>query len=118
MENNYQQLDPAPRQEAGLKENIACLGCYLGGWITGFIFLMLDRNRPAVRFHAAQSLVLFGGFHVLSIILSWVPGSDLLLVALGLAWMALWIYMMHKGYQVKIYKLPYVGDWAEKIAAA
>ena len=40
---------------AGMEENIAGFLCYLVGWITGLIFLLIDK-RPFVRFHGAQSI--------------------------------------------------------------
>jgi uncharacterized membrane protein len=54
---------------SGLTENVAGLLCYLLGWLTGIIFLVIDK-RPFVRFHAAQSIVVFGALTVLRIILS------------------------------------------------
>jgi hypothetical protein len=42
---------------AGLQENVAGLLCYILGWVTGIIFLLIDK-RPFVRFHAAQSIIL------------------------------------------------------------
>ena len=49
----------APWVLRGLQENVAGLLCYLLGWLTGIIFLLIDK-RPFVRFHAAQSIVVFG----------------------------------------------------------
>ena len=53
---------------SGLSENAAALLSYALGWITGIIFLLID-TRPSVRFHAAQSIVTFGGLHILRIAL-------------------------------------------------
>src|ERR1700693_3203492 len=50
----------------GLAENVAGLLAYVLGWITGIIFLMIDK-RPWVRFQAAQSIVVFGGLTVIRI---------------------------------------------------
>ncbi len=44
----------------GLQENVAGLLCYAAAWVTGIIFLLIDK-RPWVKFHAAQSIVVFGG---------------------------------------------------------
>jgi hypothetical protein len=49
---------------SGLPENIAALLSYVLGWITGLVFLLIDK-RPYVRFHAAQSIVVFLGLHAL-----------------------------------------------------
>ena len=63
-------------QNRGISENAAALLSYVLGWLTGLIFLLIDK-RPYVRFHAAQSLVLFGGLHILRAALG---------VAFGLGW--------------------------------
>ncbi len=44
----------------GLQPNIAGLLCYVGGWISGIIFLVLEQRNRWVRFHAVQSIVVFG----------------------------------------------------------
>src|ERR1700677_163601 len=54
---------------AGMDENVAGLLCYILGWVTGLIFFLIDK-RPFVRFHAAQSIVVFGGLTVIRIVLS------------------------------------------------
>jgi hypothetical protein len=52
-----------------VNENIIGLLCYVGGWVTGLIFFLIDK-RPFVRFHAAQSIVTFGGVNLAYIILT------------------------------------------------
>jgi len=37
----------------GLSPNVAGLLCYVAGWITGIIFLVLEQRNKFVRFHAA-----------------------------------------------------------------
>ena len=51
-----------------MDENVAGLLCYSLGWVTGLIFYLVDK-RPFVRFHAAQSMVVFGGLHIIYYIL-------------------------------------------------
>ena len=58
---------PATSTQSGLTENVAGLLCYVLGWITGLIFLLIDK-RPFVRFHAAQSIVVFGALMVIRIV--------------------------------------------------
>ena len=60
-------------QRSGLSENLAALLSYVFGWITGLIFLLLDK-RPYVRFHAAQSIVVFLGLHILRAVLAAIFG--------------------------------------------
>jgi len=122
---------PAPpaTTHAGLSQNAAALLSYVLGWITGLIFLLIDK-RPYVRFHAAQSLVTFGGLHIIRIVLGaifgfgwWYYGGwgnlglgALLLGALGLLTLVLWIVCMVKAYQGERFKVPIAGDIAEGIA--
>ena len=121
--------NPAPAVQAGLSENAAALLSYVLGWLTGLIFLLIDR-RPFVRFHAAQSLVTFGGLHIIRIVLGiffgvgwWYYGGwanlgvgALLLGALGLLSFVLWIVCMVKAYQGVRFKVPIAGDIAEGMA--
>ena len=53
----------------GSSENVAGLLCYAVGFITGIIFFLIDK-RSFVKFHAAQSMVVFGGLFVIQIALS------------------------------------------------
>ena len=113
----------------GIQENVAGLLCYALWWITGIIFLVIDR-RPSVRFHAAQSLVLFGALSILQLVLAFVIGGSmfagsffvmsslygLLYTCLRLLGLVLWILCMVKAYQGERFKLPFVGDIAENIA--
>ena len=122
-----------PTAQAGagggqLTSNVAGLLCYALSPITGILFLVLEPyNRdPFVRFHAFQSLfflvaiiVLIIAAGVLSAVLSvipvlgWVLGLVLFLV-LPLGLMVLWVVLMVQAYQNKKWKLPVVGDLAEK----
>jgi uncharacterized membrane protein len=112
----------------GMAENVAGLLCYSLGWITGLIFFLIDK-RPFVRFHAAQSMVVFGALQIISIVLgrlfvaSLYTGSTAgfsmgsgLISLLDLLAFVLWIVLMIKAYQGARFKLPIVGDLAEGFA--
>jgi uncharacterized membrane protein len=43
---------------------------YLLWWVTGIIFLFVGKNDPDVKWNAAQSIVVLGGFWLISTILS------------------------------------------------
>ncbi|HEV1992998.1 MAG TPA: DUF4870 domain-containing protein [Candidatus Acidoferrum sp.] len=121
----------AASSESGLSENAAATLSYALGWITGLVFLLIDK-RPYVRFHAAQSLVTFGGLHAIRICLGivfglgFVSGGMLgwsqfsfglaIISLLGLLSLVLWIVCMIKASQGDRFKLPVVGDIAENIA--
>ena len=108
----------------GLAENVAGLLCYVLGWVTGIIFLLVDK-RPFVKFHAAQSIVVFGALTVLRIgsvmlggfggILGWGLWG-LLFWLIGIVGVVLWILLMIKAYQHEMFKLPIAADIAQSIA--
>ena len=119
------------RQQSGLSENLAALLSYVLGWITGLIFLLLDK-RPYVRFHAAQSIVVFLGLHILQAVIATMFGMGwgfrgfgdwgvftlgaLLLKFLSLLSLVLWIVLMVKAFQGVRFKVPLAGDIAEGLA--
>gem|GEM_PF-290582 len=101
----------------GSKGNENMLGAvaYLLGFITGVVLLLVEKKSKFVRFHAMQSTILFGGLFVVNIalgfipLLGWAVGFLLSLVAF-----VLWIFLMWKAFSGEMYKLPYVGELAEK----
>jgi uncharacterized membrane protein len=119
---------PAASSQSGLAENVAGLLCYVLGWITGLIFFLTDK-RPFVRFHAAQSIVVFGALMILRIIIGMMfvtsgltgvaTGFSLGIMLSGLvsiAGLVLWILLMVKAYQGERYRLPIAAEFADKLA--
>ena len=102
----------------GVDEKIEALICYALGWITGLVFLLLEKNNKYVRFHAVQSLITFLALWIFSVVFVMVPVIgpivSILLWPIGLI---LWIVLMIKAYQGEKFKLPVVGDIAEKQSA-
>ena len=99
----------------GMQPNLAALLCYLLGWITGLIFYLVEKKNKFVRFHAMQSIVVFGGLAVINIILLIIPVIGALIgLLLSLLALVLWILLMIKAYQGEMFKLPIAGDIAEK----
>src|SRR5271163_2687765 len=118
---------PAASTQSGLSENVAGLLCYVLGWITGLIFYFIDK-RPFVRFHAAQSIVVFGGLTIIRIILGVFFGISLFtggVAGFSMGWalyrlvnlvgLILWILLMIKAYQGERFRVPVAADLAEKI---
>jgi uncharacterized membrane protein len=66
--------------QPGMAENVAAVLSYLVGWVTGIIFFLIDK-RPFVRFHAAQSIVVFGGLHVINLVIGIFFGAGLMMRA-------------------------------------
>jgi uncharacterized membrane protein len=117
-----QQQQPAPQQPAkktstGLDENVAGLLCYVVGWITGIIFLVLEKDNKFVRFHAIQSICVFGLFTAIEIVFGWIPFIGWVVNSIvGVIAFILWILLMVKAYQGQKWKLPWAGNFAEKKA--
>jgi uncharacterized membrane protein len=100
----------------GLKPNVAGLLCYVGVWITGIIFLILEKKNQFVRFHAMQSIVTFGALTVIQIIFSFIPFVGWILnVIIGILMFVLWVVLMYRAYQGQMYKLPLAGNIAESL---
>jgi len=102
------------KTSTGIQENVAGLLCYLGWWVTGIIFLILEKENKFVRFHATQSLILFGLIFIIAIIFSPIPFLSIIGVIVWIIGVILWIVMMLMAYQGKMYKLPWIGNLAEK----
>jgi len=102
------------RTSTGLDANVAAALSYLVGFVTGIIFLFVEKENRFVRFHAMQSTLLFIGIVLLDILLQIVPILGALVVVFIIipASAVLWLLMMFKAYQGEEYKLPLVGQMA------
>ena len=89
---------------------------YLGGWVTGLIFLLLRRENRFVRFHAMQSLIFFGAIGMLTTMFSHVPFLGFIGDGLGFVSFICWIVLIVAARRGRYYKLPIIGDYAEKWA--
>ena len=109
------QESPKEASSTGLDPNLAGLLCYLLGFVTGVVFLIIEKEDRYVRFHAFQSLAVFGALFVLSIVARVIPlVGGFIGVLVGVGSLILWILLMVKAYQGERYKLPLAGDWAEE----
>jgi uncharacterized membrane protein len=117
---------------AGMEDNVAGALCYLLGFVTGVLLLVLEpySKRPFVRFHAFQSILFCAAWIALSIALSiafGIVGAVLhflwfMLLPLrglvGLIGLLIWLFLMYKAYNREWYQLPVVGPIAAKQAGA
>lgn len=125
------------KEGSGLEPNIAAPLCYLFGWITGLIFLVIEKKNDLVRFHAMQSILLSLVFLVVWVVLAVVFGvlffvisivaiatmgiGSILYLVLGLlafvVWvapLAYWLFVMYKAYKLEKYLIPFIGTYAEQ----
>ncbi len=110
---------------SGLQENVAACLCYALGWLTGIVFLLIDR-RPFVRFHAAQSIVVFGALNIVRFLLlfgffggrysGFFSFAGLLSLLVSLATLIAWLVLMVFAYQGKRYEVPVAAGIAKSIA--
>jgi uncharacterized membrane protein len=107
--------DPNRTAGTGIQQNVAGLLCYLAGWITGIIFLILENKNEYVRFHAIQSIAVYAPITVALFVLDFIPkvGGILTWLVWALAFI-LWVVLMVKAYQGERFKIPIAGDIAEK----
>jgi len=124
-----QREDSIEDTSTGLKQNDAGLLCYVGGWITGVVFLIIEKKNRLVRFHAMQSLVTFGILFIIINIadqirnfVSW-AGRGMPLFPLELAahtifgillivTFILWIVMLIQTHHGRFIKIPLFGQLA------
>jgi uncharacterized membrane protein len=104
-------MEGKDQSSTGLDENVAGLLCYLLGFITGIVFLVIEKKSNFVKFHAKQSTITFLGLFVISLIIGWIPVIGTLILILSLI---LWLVLMIKALQGKRYSLPIVGKMAEE----
>jgi uncharacterized membrane protein len=114
----------------GLEPAFAGALAYLAGPFSGLIMLYAERTNACVRFHAWQAVIGLGGLGVLSVGLLFGAFAGLLLsptlfkalylmsaVTAGV-WLVVWALCLVKAYQGHLWKLPWVGDIAERRATA
>jgi uncharacterized membrane protein len=133
--------NPPPGQTSksstGLDENIAALLSYVFGWVSGLVFFLIEKNSRFVRFHAMQSLILSGGFGIImfilwfvAVVLSLIVGyasnllgslvwllAMLLISVISIGVLIGWIMCLIKAFNKEYFKLPFIGNYAEKFSA-
>lgn len=105
------------KTSTGLEENVAGLLCYIAGWISGIIFLLIETENKVVRFHAVQSIIVFGIITIIDAFI-WIfphPVDRTLNWILWAVAFIFWVVLMYKAYQGEKYKVPVAGDQAEKL---
>ena len=124
------------KSSTGLDENVAALLSYIFGWISGLIFFLMEKDSRLVRFHGMQSILLNVTAIVVGIALwvAWVVVAivlammsevlaslvsivfGLLIFAFYIAILVAWVMCLIKAYQKQYFKLPVIGNFAEKFS--
>lgn len=96
---------------------------YLLGWISGLVFLLVEKDNAYVRFHAAQSVAWFGSLALVTTVLNFIPILGQIAAALlGLVGLFSWIVLMYKAWNDsrtgEPLRLPFFSDLADKIVDA
>ena len=125
------------KSSTGLDENIAALLAYIFGWLGGLIFFLIEKESRFVRFHAMQSILLnvlvavvAFVFWILTFILVIIGASigDVIGTIFSLLATLLWVVFvvgiliavilcLVKALQHQYFKLPIIGNFAEKFSA-
>jgi len=110
---------PGDETSTGLKPNVAALLCYVGAWVSGLVFFLIEDRSSFVRFHAAQSIVTFGTLTLAALLLGWIPLAGRVLWAIvGVVAFVVWVVMIVRASNGESYKLPWFGNLAERMLAA
>ncbi len=111
---------------SGLADNVAGALAYVT-IIPAIVFLILEpfNKKRFVRFHAFQCLFFAVAWTALWIVLAFIGhipflgwATVLLWPLISLAGLILWVVLVIKAYQNQMFKLPVIGDMAEKQAGA
>ena len=102
------------KTSTGLDANLAAALSYLVGFVTGIIFLLVEKENRFVRFHAMQSTLLFAGIVAIDILLQLVPllGALVVIAVVIPVSAILWLVLMYRAYQGEEFRLPIVGALA------
>ena len=123
--------EKASKTITGLEPNVEAALCYVGFWISGIVFLLLEKKDKKLRFHAMQSLVVFGGASLLWLIvyrlilpMLFLGGAfifsplwgfiSLIMTLVGLGLFILWLVLIVKTYQGEEFVVPVLGEFAKK----
>lgn len=119
----YNTAHPNGATSMNMDPNTAAGLSYILGWITGLIFFLSEKQNRFVRFHAMQSILVSVAIivvYMVVFILSLLPVIGLIACFLnpliGLAAFVLWIILLIQAFQGKYFKLPVIGDYAERYA--
>jgi uncharacterized membrane protein len=109
------------KSTTGLDVNVAGALAYLLWFISGIALFVIEKDSKFVRFHALQSSIVFGVLFLVPAVLAQIPFLGWVMALLlwpicTIVTLILWLVLMFKAYQGEKFKLPIVGDIAERHA--
>ena len=117
------------KSSTGMDANVAALLSYVLTWVTGLIFFLIEKESRYVRFHAMQAILLGGAMVVVWIVFNFIFVNMLftslsMISLLGTISMLIWLAFLGiiilccvKAYQGQMFKLPVIGDMAERYSS-
>ena len=138
-ENVSREQEEARSAPAKTKGNTRGLLCYLGFWVTGIIFLVIEKKDKQIRWHAMQSLVTFGILNIIwgianTVSWGWVGGMGwgfglgmlgagviagmVIFIIFFVLWWVWWAILMYKTYHHKVYRVPVFARLVDRCLAA
>ena len=104
----------AAKSTTGLNKNTSGALAYVLGPVSGIFFLVIEKDK-FVRFHAAQSVVVFVSLFVLQ----WIFGLTIILIPLvplvSLLSFVLWLLLVYKAWQGDEWEVPILGKYARQL---
>lgn len=97
--------------------NLVAALSYLLGFVTGVVILLVEKDDKYIRFHAMQSVIVFGGLFIINIVLGLIlPGilTTIINTVIFIVFVIIWLVSMIKAYQGQVFKWPIAGKFAEK----
>lgn len=120
--------DATAGSATGLEPQFAAAMAYLAGPFSGAIILMAERSNRFVRFHAWQSIIGLGSLAAAALVFLFLAFAGLFLspsafmtfvwlaAIVGVLWLVAWGICLVRAFGGSAWKLPFAGDWAERIA--
>lgn len=99
----------------GLDKNTAAALSYVIFFVSGLIIYFVDKD-PYVRFHAMQSVVVFGSLIFLNLVfgaIGYMFGAVASLLTILI--FILWLTMIYKAWQGDEWEVPFLGKYARKL---
>jgi uncharacterized membrane protein len=101
----------------GMDANLAAALSYVFGWVSGLIFFLLEKENKFLRFHAMQSILFAAAWTIILIVLGITVVGAFLIPIVGLIFFVVWIVLIVKSFSGEQFKLPAIGDMAEKYSS-